>query len=55
MSGFLDKTVENDVKLLRMASTVSSRATVAMTIVTLRLDVNAQCQVQSSLFFMVLT
>ncbi|XP_065928248.1 uncharacterized protein [Magallana gigas] len=44
MSGFLDKIVENDVQLLRMASTVSSRATVAMTIVTLRLDVNVQCQ-----------
>lgn len=55
MSGFLDKTVENDVQFLRMASIVSSRATVAMTVVTLRLDVSVQCQVQSSLFFTVLT
>lgn len=52
---FFNKTVENDVQLLRMASTVSSYATVAITTVTLRLDVNVQCHVQSSLFFTVLT
>lgn len=40
---FLDKTVENDVQLLRMVSTVSSCATVAMTTVTVRLDVNVKC------------
>lgn len=45
MPVFLDKTVENDVQLLRMASTVSSYAAVAMTTVTLRLDVSVQCQV----------
>lgn len=44
MSVFLDKTVENNVQLLPLASTVSSCATVAMTIDTLRLDVNVQCQ-----------
>lgn len=52
MSVFLDKTVENNVQLLPLASTVSSCATVAMTIVTLRLDVNVECQVQSNLFLL---
>lgn len=52
---FFDKTVENNVQLLPLASTVSSCATVAMTIVTLRLGVNVQCQVQSNLFFKVST
>lgn len=49
VSGFLDKTVVKDVRLLRMASTVSPYATVAMPTVTLFLDVNVQCQVQCSL------
>lgn len=52
MSGFLDKTVENDVQLLRMASTVSSYATVAMTTVLLRLDVSVQCQVSVVYFLL---
>lgn len=44
VSGFLDKTVVKDVRLLRMASTVSPYETVAMPTVTLFLDVNVECQ-----------